>query len=163
MLHLFIKVLLNINLLEIFYSILWIDTFWIDMKLTYGPHQQCDPYVGRSRLSVNLTPGYSFWNNVRSVTCMSVELESDKILVEKKVFLEAIEGELFCNDNALSCCQFLMTISYRHMHPKKSGFGFSIFWVFGFRLWVWVFRKSLANFESDNLIKYKNYLFRISY
>ncbi len=162
MLHLFIKVLLNINLLEIFYSILWIDTFWIDMKLTYGLHQQCDPYVCRSRLSVNLTPGYAFWNNVRSVTCISVELESDKILAEKKVFLEAIEGELFCSGNALSCCQFLLTISYRHMHPIKPkglhlGLGFQFL-----SIWVWVFCKSLANFESDNFIKYKNYLFSIS-
>ena len=41
----------------------------------------------------------------------------------------------------------------RHKHPKKRfKFGFSIFWVFG--VWVWVFCKSLANFELDNL-KYK--------
>ena len=31
----------------------------------------------------------------------------------------------------------------------KSGLGFSIFWVFGF--WVWVFFKSFSNFELDNL------------
>jgi hypothetical protein len=37
-----------------------------------------------------------------------------------------------------------------HMHPNKTQrfkfrFRFSIFWVFG--VWVWIFCKSLANFE----------------
>ena len=33
----------------------------------------------------------------------------------------------------------------------KSGFGFSIFWVWGFWVKVWVFCKSFANFELDYL------------
>ena len=33
----------------------------------------------------------------------------------------------------------------------KSGFGFSIFWVWGFWVRVWVFCKSFANFELDYL------------
>lgn len=59
---------------------------------SYRPHQECDAYVCRSRLSVNLTPGYAYWNNISSIVCRSVELESEKVLVENRIFLDFNRG-----------------------------------------------------------------------
>ena len=52
----------------------------------------------------------------------------------------------------------LQTYPPKKTQRFKSVFGFSIFWVFGFWLWAWVFCKSFANFELDNLIYKQKFL-----
>lgn len=47
--------------------------------------QECDTHVCRGRISVDLTPGYAYWNNLTSVVCTATSLNS---IVSTEIFID---------------------------------------------------------------------------